>query len=46
MNKAEKGVQKAVLFDLDGVLVMTEHLKAQAHATTVAAFGGHVAPEF
>jgi HAD superfamily hydrolase (TIGR01509 family) len=30
----------AVLFDLDGVLVRTEHLKAQAHSEAVKHFGG------
>jgi HAD superfamily hydrolase (TIGR01509 family) len=37
---------KAVLFDMDGVLVQTEPLKAQAHASTVAHFGGKVEPAF
>jgi len=31
---------QAVLFDLDGVLVTTEHLKAQAHVSTVERLGG------
>jgi HAD superfamily hydrolase (TIGR01509 family) len=31
---------RAVLFDLDGVLVHTEHLKAQAHTVTVSQLGG------
>lgn len=38
--------KKAVLFDLDGVLVQTEQLKAQAHANTVKHFGGDVSPKF
>ena len=33
-------MKKAVLFDMDGVLVETEHLKAAAHAAAVARFGG------
>lgn len=33
---------KAVLFDLDGVLVDTEPLKARAHVETVEALGGEV----
>jgi hypothetical protein len=32
----------AVLFDLDGVLVLTEPLKAEAHSATVKALGGNV----
>ena len=32
----------AVIFDLDGVLVITEALKAQAHEETVQFFGGRV----
>jgi HAD superfamily hydrolase (TIGR01509 family) len=32
--------RKAVLFDLDGVLVQSEHLKAAAHVATVHHFGG------
>lgn len=35
---------KAVLFDMDGVLVETEHLKAAAHAAAARRFGGK-APE-
>jgi HAD superfamily hydrolase (TIGR01509 family) len=35
-------MNKAVLFDLDGVLVETEHLKAAAHSAVVRAFGGDV----
>ena len=38
--------QQGVLFDLDGVVVMSEHLKAQSHSATVTAFGGDVPPEF
>lgn len=33
---------QAVIFDLDGVLVMTEALKAAAHVATVNAFGGEL----
>jgi HAD superfamily hydrolase (TIGR01509 family) len=36
----------AVLFDMDGVLLKTEALKAQTHAQTVASFGGSVSAEF
>ena len=35
-----------VIFDLDGVLVMTEALKAQAHEETVQSFGGSVERSF
>ncbi len=35
-----------VLFDLDGVLVLTEPLKAEAHAAAVNRFGGYVSPSF
>ncbi len=37
---------KAVLFDLDGVLVLTESLKASAHAATIKRFGGDVPISF
>ena len=37
---------RAVILDLDGVLVETEPLKALAHSETVAQFGGRVAPRF
>lgn len=33
--------QKAVLFDMDGVLVLTEMLKAKAHVAAVEALGGN-----
>lgn len=33
-----------MLFDLDGVLVSTEELKAVAHAETVASYGGKLEP--
>ena len=36
----------AVIFDLDGVLVSTEALKAQAHEETVRFFGGRVERSF
>ncbi len=39
-------MSKAVLFDLDGVLVATEDLKAIAHSQTVARYGGHLVPAF
>jgi HAD superfamily hydrolase (TIGR01509 family) len=32
--------QKAVLFDLDGVVALTEHLKAKAHLSTIEQLGG------
>jgi HAD superfamily hydrolase (TIGR01509 family) len=35
-----------VLFDMDGVLVRTDQLKADAHSATVRQFGGDVAPSF
>jgi HAD superfamily hydrolase (TIGR01509 family) len=35
---------RGVLFDLDGVLVLTEPLKAEAHLATVRKFGGDVSP--
>ena len=38
-------MEKAVLFDMDGVLVKTEHLKAEAHASAAAQFGGQVAQD-
>lgn len=37
---------RGVIFDLDGVLVDSESLKAQAHAAAVASFGGRVDPSF
>ncbi|MFN8457627.1 MAG: HAD family phosphatase [Anaerolineae bacterium] len=37
---------RAVLFDMDGVLVQTEPLKAEAHAAATRYFGGEVAPAF
>ena len=33
--------KKAILFDMDGVLVLTEITKAEAHVTTVENFGGN-----
>ncbi len=39
-------MRTAVLFDMDGVLLETEILKAQAHSETVCSFGGSVRPEF
>ncbi|HSG81604.1 MAG TPA: HAD family phosphatase, partial [Gemmatimonadota bacterium] len=35
---------KGVLFDLDGVLVATEALKARAHSQTVTKLGGILDP--
>lgn len=37
---------RVVLFDLDGVLVLTEHLKAEAHAAAIRHLGGDVSPSF
>ena len=37
---------RGVIFDLDGVLVDSESLKAQAHAAAVASFGGRIDPGF
>jgi HAD superfamily hydrolase (TIGR01509 family) len=37
---------KGVLFDLDGVLVDSEPLKARAHSETVAHFGGRLDPAY
>lgn len=37
---------RGVIFDLDGVLVDSESLKAQAHSAAVAAFGGRIDPGF
>jgi HAD superfamily hydrolase (TIGR01509 family) len=37
---------RGVLFDLDGVLVSTEELKARAHAETVAELGGRLDPGY
>jgi HAD superfamily hydrolase (TIGR01509 family) len=43
---ATTGVERArgALFDLDGVLVSTEELKALAHTETVAGYGGRLDP--
>ncbi len=38
--------EKAILFDLDGVLVLTESLKALAHTATVKRFGGDIPISF
>jgi HAD superfamily hydrolase (TIGR01509 family) len=38
--------KEAVLFDMDGVLVLTESLKAEAHAAATQYFGGQVSPAF
>lgn len=37
---------RGIIFDLDGVLVDSESLKAEAHAAAVASFGGQVDPLF
>jgi HAD superfamily hydrolase (TIGR01509 family) len=37
-------IPAAILFDLDGVLVQTEPLKAEAHAAAVARLGGSALP--
>lgn len=36
--------KRGVLFDLDGVLVRTEHLKAKSHALVIEALGSHASP--
>ncbi len=33
---------KAILFDMDGVIVLTESIKAEAHAATISELGGSV----
>lgn len=38
-------MDKAVLFDMDGVLIDTEGLKARAHAETLARYGGALPPD-
>jgi len=43
---AQNQPPRGVIFDLDGVLVDSESLKAEAHAAAVASFGGHVDPLF
>jgi HAD superfamily hydrolase (TIGR01509 family) len=37
---------KGVLFDMDGVLVASEELKARAHAETVGRYGGRLEPAY
>ncbi len=39
------GLRKAVLFDMDGVLVLTESIKAEAHVATVEKLGGKASLE-
>jgi HAD superfamily hydrolase (TIGR01509 family) len=39
-------MEKAVLFDMDGVLLETEALKARAHEQTIASFGGSSPRDF
>jgi len=36
----KKVKRRGILFDMDGVLVLTEHLKLQAHSAAAVAFGG------
>lgn len=38
-------MDKAVLFDMDGVLIDTEGLKARAHVETLARYGGVLPPD-
>jgi HAD superfamily hydrolase (TIGR01509 family) len=38
-------LKRAVLFDLDGVIALTEPLKAEAHASTIRQLGGSVPAE-
>ena len=42
----ESNRKRAVLFDMDGVLVLTDQLKAEAHAETVKLLGGDVPASF
>ena len=44
MNAASE--PRAVIFDMDGVLITSEALKAEAHAATVRALGGEIDPGF
>ena len=48
LKSSDRGVggRRAVIFDLDGVLVITEALKAQAHEEAVQFFGGRVERSF
>jgi len=41
-----RAATRGVLFDMDGVLVATEELKAKAHFETVHRYGGRLAPEY
>jgi beta-phosphoglucomutase len=45
-SSGSKGLKRdrGILFDLDGVLVSTEELKAFAHTETVASYGGRLEP--
>lgn len=43
---AELPGKRAVLFDMDGVLVRSDELKAAAHSETVKRLGGDVPPSF
>ena len=41
-----QGTSRAVIFDLDGVLVESESLKAKAHSAAVGELGGRVPPSY
>ena len=43
---SRRAATRGVLFDMDGVLVATEELKARAHFETVRRHGGDLAPEY
>lgn len=43
---SHRAATRGVLFDMDGVLVATEELKARAHFETVGRYGGELAPEY
>ena len=36
---------KAVLFDMDGVIALTEYIKARAHVATIEQLGGRASPD-
>ncbi len=45
-STSSRAAARGVLFDMDGVLVGTEELKARAHFETVRRHGGNLAPEY
>jgi HAD superfamily hydrolase (TIGR01509 family) len=44
--RPSRAAARGVLFDMDGVLVATEELKARAHFETVRRHGGELTPEY